>query len=186
MKELMAEAIRFTMAMEQESCARYRKAAAVVADPAGKRFFEKLARDRSRRIDMLSWEVPDGGTFPCRAHAAVAAEAPAPEPSGAFLDQLRAALLDKRFSIGIYAALCKGFREPALCRFFARLLDAARREFREIKAEYLRIGVAFSPRLPGRPPVMEHLRGSLHHLAPNRHSQLFFSMQDCGRQPRLG
>lgn len=188
MKELLAEAMGLVVRTEKESYALYRKVAATTTDPAGRLFFERLAQDEYSHIDALLKEFPDAG---CRCTQLTAhpprSEGGAYGASGRVIfEQLRLALLDKRSCIDLYETFLNSFRDPLLCRVFQKALEAARREFRLINAEYLKAEVPACRVIPGRPPRRTHPGGSLHYLSPNRHSQLFFSMQDTGRQSQLG
>ncbi|MBJ6799852.1 ferritin [Geomonas propionica] len=184
MKELLAEAIRLAVNMERNSEMLYRRGAMAATELMQKTFFERLAQEESRHIEALLQQLPhreareiDPGGPQVRVPAAM-------ERSAAPGNHLHQALLDKRFSIDLYATFCRCFKEPALCRFFDAALAVARREFKQITAEYLKGGR--TEVAAASPPRRSHQRGELPQRLPNRHTQLFFAMQDCGRQSRIG
>lgn len=187
MKELMAEAIGLVVTAEKTSYALYREVAATATDPAGRMFFERLAREQHGQISALLSDFA-GTLCPCAVTGQVSAgEVHSDQASGrGSFEQLRLALLDKRFCIDLYETYLNSFREPLLCRLFQKALEMARRLFRLINAEYLKAEVPVCRVTSGRPPRRTHPGNSLNQLTPNRHSQLFFSMQDSGRQTTLG
>ncbi|MBU5612935.1 ferritin family protein [Geomonas azotofigens] len=185
MKELLAEAIRVTVSMERNSEMLYRRGA-MTEEPGQRSFFERLAQEQSRRIDILLRQLSQADTAEADPGGALARIAATGERGGAPCNQLHQALLEKRFSIDLYATFCRCFKEPSLCRFFESALAAARREFKLITAEYLKGGGRSEMPASARPPRRSHVRGELPHRTPNRHTQLFFAMQDCGRQSRIG
>lgn len=188
MKELLIEATGLVVSTRKESYALYRKVAATTTDAAGRAFFERLAQEECSHIDALLRDLPDAA----RAYARMTVQAQHPgahadEASArGIFEQLRLALLDKRFCIDLYETFLKSFRDPLLCRLFQKALEVARSEFKLINREYLKAEVPACRVMPGQPPARIHLGDSQHHVAPNRHSQLFFSMQDAGRQSQPG
>lgn len=189
MKELLAEAVRLVVSMDRKSEALYRKGA-MAAETVHRCFFQRLAEEQSRRIEALLRQFPErqfhepdtagndpGVTLSCLAGA---------QRVAAPVNQLHQALLDKRFSIDLYATFHRCFKEPSLCQLFETALAVARNEFRLITAEYLKGGGRSEQAAASRPPRRSHLRGELPSRAPNRHTQLFFAMQDCGRPSRIG
>ncbi|QWV98729.1 ferritin [Geomonas nitrogeniifigens] len=185
MKELLAEAIRFTASRERSSEMLYRRGA-MAGEVVQRSFFERLAQERSRYIDALLQQLSQLETADSDAWGALARAGSSGERTTAPFNHLHQALLDKRFSIDLYATFCRSFKEPSLCRFFEAALAAARREFKLITAEYLKGGGRGEVPASSRPPRRSHQRGELPHRPPNPHSQLFFAMQDCGRQSRIG
>lgn len=187
MRDFIAEAVRFAVIIEKKSYDIYRQAALEVVDLAGKRIFEKLARDESMHIDSLLWQHP--GTW-CSDLKQKQEPQPGVEwdlsgPSGNRLfDQLRLALLNKRWSIGFYTTLLKTFKEPLICRVFEVTLAVARNEFKLITDEYLQADVSYGKPRDNRPPRRVHMREGILASPPNKHSELYFSMLDAGRSSR--
>ncbi|UPU34710.1 ferritin [Geomonas paludis] len=184
MRELLAEAIRLAVNMERNSERLYRRGAMAATELVQRSFFERLAQEESRHIEALLQQLSQHEAAETELAAMPARIPAAVEPATPPVNHLHQALLDKRFSIDLYATFCRCFKEPALCRFFDAALAAARREFKLITAEYLKGGRSDVPAYS--PPRRSHVRGELPHRIPNPHSQLFFAMQDCGRQSRIG
>lgn len=185
MKELLAEAVRLVVGVERKSETLYRRGA-MAADDRHRSFFQRLAEEQSRRIEALLRQLPEAEAAahePGVPPSCLATLAERMSPPGNHLHQ---AMLDKRFSIDLYATFCRCFREPGLCRLFETALTVARREFRVITAEYLKGGYRSDAAATSRPQRRSHQRGELPNRVPNRHSQLFFAMQDCGRPSRIG
>lgn len=176
MRELLAEAVRLVVGVERKSETLYRRGA-MAAEDRHRSFFQRLAEEQARRIEALLRQHPE-------------AEATAHEPGVPLSclagNHLHQAMLDKRFSIDLYATFHRCFKEPSLCRLFETTLAVARKEFRLITAEYLKGGGRSEQAAASRPPRRSHLRGELPSRAPNRHSPLFFAMQDSGRPSRIG
>ncbi|QXE92719.1 ferritin [Geomonas subterranea] len=185
MRELLAEAIRLTVSMERNSELLYRKGA-TAEGVAHRNFFERLAQVQSRRIDALLRQLSQRDAADAHPVAPLARPVQTGENAAAPFSDLHQALLDKRSNIDLYATFCRCFKEPSLCRFFETALAVARREFKLITAEYLKGGGLSAAPAAWSPPRRSHQRGELPHRFPNRHSQLFFAMQDCGRQSRIG
>ncbi|QWV94750.1 ferritin [Geomonas oryzisoli] len=186
MRELLAEAIRYAVSMERNSEMLYRRGALAAPEVVHRRFLERLAQEEGRHIEALLQQLSRTEAAEVDQGALLVHAAPAAERTTAPGNHLHQALLDKRFSIDLYATLCRCFKEPSLCRFFETALSVARRQFKLITYEYLKEGARRDvPASPG-PPRRSHQRGELPHRTPNRHSQLFFAMQDCGRQSRIG
>ena len=188
MKEFIAEAIRFAIIIEKKSYDLYRKAAMTVPDQAGRELFENLAREESQHIDALLREHP--GTWRCNLlqrdeQPVLDTQLREPQSSRLF-DQLRHALLDKRWNIDLYTTLARTFREPSICRVFEGALGIARKEFRLIKEEYLQADPPTSGPARSRRARRPHTRAGIHPMIPNKHSELFFSMLDSGRQSQIG
>lgn len=185
MRELMTEAVDFTVNLERKSQQLYEQGARAATDQESRRFFEQLAQEQSRRIDALLQGAPELRDTD-RARPWIREGETKGSREGQSLSQLHQAVLDKRFSIDLYATFCRCFKEPAVTRFFESALTAARREFKLIIAEYLKAGgKAKTTTLSGQ-PRRSHQRGELPQRAPNPHSPLFFAMQDCGRHSRIG
>ncbi|WP_129126528.1 hypothetical protein [Geomonas oryzae] len=176
MRELLAEAVRLVVGVERKSETLYRRGA-MAAEDRHRSFFQRLAEEQARRIEALLRQLPE---------AEAAAHEPGVPPSCLAGDHLHQAMLDKRFSIDLYATFCRCFKEPGLCRLFETALVVARREFRVITAEYLKGGCRSDATATSRPQRRNHQRGELPNRAPNRHSPLFFAMQDSGRPSRIG
>ncbi len=189
MRDFIAEAVRFAVIIEKKSYDIYRQAALEVVDLAGKRIFEKLARDESKHIDALLWQHP--GTW-CSDLRQKSETQPGVEwdltgPTGnRVFEQLRLALLNKRWSIGFYTMLLRAFKEPRICRVFEMTLAVARKEFKLITDEYLQADACCGHSRSNRPPRRVHVREGIPASPPNKHSQLYFSMLDAGRVSRLG
>lgn len=189
MRDFVAEAVRFAVAIEKKSYELYRHAAVTVPDQAGRQIFERLAREESRHIDALLREYPGIWQSGMKHKAAQQPriERNLAEPAGdALFDQLHLALLDKRWSIDFYTTLARAFREPRICRIFELALAAARKEFRFITDLYLHAEIPFASPRTDRPPRRTHIRNGIHPAKPNKHSQLFFSLLDAGRQSQPG
>ncbi|WP_224982932.1 ferritin [Geomonas agri] len=184
MRELLAEAIRLAVNVERNSERLYRKGAMAATELVQRSFFERLAQEESRHIEALLQQLSQREAAQSDSGAISARPTAAAEPATAPINHLYQALLDKRFSIDLYATFCRCFKDPALCRFFDAALAVARREFKLITAEYLKGSHSETP--TAVPPRRSHVRGELPHRIPNRHTQLFFAMQDCGRQSRIG
>ena len=196
MREFIAEAVRFAVIIEKKSYDLYRKAAMTVPDQGSKQIFDRLAREQSQHIDALLREhpgpwcctLPQGtcSPLPQRTARQPLVEVDLNEPrGGGVFDQLRLALLDKRWCIDLYATFAKTFREPSLCRVFEVALDIARKQFRMITDEYRRADLALRTPEVNRRARRTHIRAGLHPVTPNKHSELFFSMLDSGRQSQL-
>lgn len=184
MRELIAEAVKFTVTVENKSYASYRRWAATATDPAGRRIFERLAHEKSGHIDSLLAQHPEIRYEMLMEPAGrnYVAECRFDEATGRGLfDLLRLALLEKRSSIDLYATLSRSFKEPSISRIFEAALSLARNEFKSINALYLKADIPTALPKCTRPPRRTHFRGELHHACPNKHTELFFSMLDSGR-----
>jgi len=185
---LIAEAVRFTVIHEKKSYDLYQKAAMTVPDQGSRQIFERLAREESRHIDALLREHP--GTWcsalqqPCGQQPEIDPELNEPRGNGLF-DQLRHALLDKRWCIDLYATLARTFKEPSLCRIFEVAQEIARKQFRLITEEYREADLTLRNPGKNRRARRTHTRAGIQPVIPNKHSQLFFSMLDSGRQSQF-
>ncbi len=184
MRELLAEAVRLVVGVERKSETLYRRGA-MAAEDRHRSFFQRLAEEQSRRIEALLRQLPEAETTAHEPGVSLSCLA-AVSDRGTTGNHLHQAMLDKRFSIDLYATFCRCFKEPGLCRLFETALVVARREFRVITAEYLKGGSRSDAAATSRPQRRSHQRGELPNRAPNRHSPLFFAMQDSGRPSRIG
>jgi len=186
MEDLIAEAVGFAVIVEKKSYDLYRKAAMTVPDQGSKQVFERLAREESQHIDSLLREHP--GAWCCglqHADRQPEIDADLAESRGSDLpDQLRAALLDKRWCIDLYATLAKSFKEPTLCKVFELALEMARKQFHLITKEYRQAERPLDTPAINRRARRIHIRAGIHPINPNKHSELFISMLDSGRQSR--
>lgn len=185
MRELLAEAVRLVVSVERKSETLYRRGA-TAAEVRHRNFFQRLAEEQSRRIEALLRQLPEAEAAAHEPLWGLSSLAAASERGTTSCNHLHQAMLDKRFSIDLYATFCRCFKEPGLCRLFETALSLARKEFRVITAEYLKGGCRSDAGATHRPQRRGHLRGELPNRVPNRHSQLFFAMQDCGRPSRIG
>ncbi|WP_136513856.1 hypothetical protein [Geomonas edaphica] len=185
MRELLAEAVRLVVGVERKSETLYRRGAMATED-RHRSFFQRLAEEQSRRIEALLRQLPEAEATVHEPGVSLSCLAAISERGTAPGNHLHQAMLDKRFSIDLYATFCRCFKEPGLCRLFETALVGARREFRVITAEYLKGGCRSDAAATSRPQRRSHQRGELPNCAPNRHSQLFFAMQDSGRPSRIG
>lgn len=188
MTDLIAEAVRFVIIIEKRSYDLYKRAARGAQDPEGMEFFGRLARMESEIIDLLLRSHP--GTWysalDSGAGQVVEPEEPYSErPLTAFPDQLRLALLGKRLDVDLYLTFAKTFREPSLCKVFETALDLARKQLQIITDQHRLAGAKMQPVVVQRRMKRNHLRNDLHRIVPNKHTQLYFSMQDTGRQSQL-
>jgi len=186
MRDFVNEAIRLAVALEKKCYDFYRKGAMMAPDQAGREIFERLASEEAGHIDALRAESPEPWCDVQRLDQQPGMDGRLSEPQGKLLDQLRLALLNRQFSIDLYATLAKSFREPSISRVFEMTLLIARKELRSIRQEYLQADA-----IPAAPNITRrqrrtHVRSGLIPAIPNKHSQLFFSLLDSGRHPNLG
>jgi len=186
MREFVNEAIRLAVALERKCYDFYRKGAQMAPDQAGRQIFERLASEEARHIDALRAESTEPWYDVQRLDQQPGMDVKLSEPQGKLLDQLRLALLNRQFSIDLYATLAKSFKEPAISRVFEMTLLIARKELRSIRQEYLQADA-----IPAAPSITRrqrrtHVRSGLNPAVPNKHTQLFFSMLDSGRYSNLG
>ncbi|HBA87878.1 MAG TPA: ferritin [Geobacter sp.] len=188
MTDLIAEAVRFVVIIEKRSYDLYRKAAMTLQDPAAKDIFEKLAREESENIDVLLRRHPGTWYSEIQYGAGRVAEAdaiPKEAQGGTLPDQLRLALLDKRLGVDLYLTFARTFREPSLCKVFETAHDMAKKQLQFITDQH-RVADSRMQAPLQRRAKRNHLRTDLHRIVPNKHSELYFSMLDTGRQSQLG
>lgn len=186
MRDLITEAVRFAVSIERKCYDFYRKAALTAASQVGRQIFERLASEEARHIGALRDEAPALWSEVQHPLQQPGMDCPLNEPQGSLFEQLRHALLNKQYSIDLYTTLARSFREPSICRVFETTLQTARKELRSIRQEYLQGDSITATSLITRRPRRSHLRCGLQPPPPNKHSQLFFSMLDSGRQSQNG
>lgn len=184
MKILREEAFRVAILTEKNSYDLYRNASVMVPEGPGKRVLERLAREQAKLIGEMLKYCPD--SFPdllkqvsdqCRPRLDGYAKQ---SPERRVFDHLRAALRDKHACIDRYATYVKTFREPTVCLVFELALSLSRKQFGFIAEEYRQAEQRVHRPGSNRRIKRAHL-GVIHHPTPNKHSQLFISLLDCGR-----
>lgn len=190
MTDLIAEAVRFAVVVENRSYEQFKKASAAVSDHIDKELFEKLACEQAKNVDALlakhpgEWYSELTGAVPERAGVN---DAHTPGKEHSVPELLHLALVDKRLDVELYLTFAKTFREPNLCAIFEMALDMSRKQVHLLAneqrmAEARLQAAAFLPRRAKR----SNLRTELHRIIPNKHTELYFSMLDTGRQSQLG
>lgn len=175
MKELIAEAFRTTLVTEVSSYHLYRNASASVAEKRGREFFERLAREQGRVIEEIMSKRPEGVETGMEEQA----EGECPPSRQSLFNHLRIALLHRDACIDRYRTFVGSFREPVICGVFQMALDVARAQHRLIAREYRRTDQKVGHPRADRRSKRTHLKMT-NRPAPNKHSQLYHSLQDSG------
>lgn len=186
MKELVIEAVQFALSVEKSCYDFYRRAALMAQEQKARQIFEQLARQEAQHLDAMRDGAPTCccEPQPIYHHEGIISDLNGGQ--GKLLEQLRLCLLNKHAVVNLYLALSRCFKEPSVSTIFEAALAIARQELSAIRQYYLR-----SEPLPAsaaiiRRPRRIHTRGGIPLLQPNKHSQLYFSMLDSGRQSHLG
>lgn len=185
MKELVIEAVQFAVSVEKSCYDFYRRAALAAQEQKARQIFEQLARQEAQHLDAMR----DGSQTLCcepqpnYRHEGIILDFD--NSQGKFLEQLRLCLLNKYSVVNLYLALSRCFKEPSVSMIFEAALAVARQELTAIRQHYLHSEPLTSSSVIRR-PRRTHTRGGMPSLQPNKHSQLYFSMLDSGRQSHLG
>ena len=188
MKDLIEEAFRIAILAEKKSYDLYRSAALSVSDPIVKRVLERLASEESGLIAEIVRRCPSIVSSilepPNERQPARCFENFESTPEQMLLEVLRVALSERQSSIDSYATFVTSIKEPALCSAFELALDMSRKQHKLITEEYRRADQRLHGPGTNRRAKRAHIR-PVNRPAPNKHSQLFISLLDCGRQSQL-
>jgi len=182
MEELIAEAFRVAISTEKSSYDLYRNASAMIPNGSGRRVFERLAWEEFKLIDEIVKYCPDA-LLSMTDETNEQREATGGNESveRRLFNHLRTALRDKHLCIQRYASYVETLREPAVCKVFELALSMSRRQYGLIAEEFRQADLRLHRPCVNRRAKRTHIR-SINRRIPNEHSQLFISLQDCGRQ----
>jgi len=183
MKEVIEEAIRVVMGIEQHSYRLYRRALLSMPEGEGRQVLEKVAREEAGVIEEMAGRYPlaEPGSLPDDQRPPCTDQQPRESPERRLFGHLRTALLDKHYCLERYAAYLETFRDPAVCQVFRQASAASRRLFTLIAEEYRQADLRISRPGSNRRLKRTHLRG-VSRPSPNEHTQLFISLLDSGRR----
>lgn len=189
MEHLIEEAFRVAIQTEKKSRNLYLDAASMMPNGVGREVLQKLAEEERKILERI---------FGCCPYS-IDSVFDQPQyrqdsPSVQRLtgherrvsELLRLVLHDKYSAVALYETFLQVFREPRICGVFQLALTMSRRllmYIREQRTEQRRQTDLNLQRLVlDRRRKRTHIKGFGNKPAPNKHSQVFISLQDLGRQ----
>jgi hypothetical protein len=184
MDSFIEEAFRVAIQIEKNSYNLYRSAAGMIPEGSEKQLFERLATEEAKLLEQMIQSAPDAladimqnrddQRLSCFDGNSIQS------PEHRLFNHLRMALRNKHACLDLYTTFVKTFRDPAICRVFELALGVSRKLYGIIAHEYRQADLRLHKPGVTRRVKRTHIRSAGQPI-PNKHSQLFISLQDSGR-----